>query len=75
MIKKELLYRIIYEKLQKEAVIGEMTKREIDFWLGVMFHIPKEYRHEVMKNLELMGYIKLKNGWGVYYIMPLKSPK
>jgi hypothetical protein len=71
---KPMMYKIIHEKLKKESVLGEISLREIKYYLGKLYHVQKEDRHKIIKELEAFGIIKLKNGWNIYVVTGCSKP-
>ena len=63
------MYDIIYNKIKEDSVMGEINLKEINWILGACFHVPKEQRREVVKELINAGLIRRKNGWNVYAVM------
>ena len=60
-----ILYLCIYQKLRNKAGLGEsISKRYLFRLLGETFHVPKNMRVCVLREMELMGLLKCqkKNG-------------
>jgi len=75
MGESESIYLSICEQLKKKSKNGEISSKEINFCLGCLLHIDKKYRSNVIKDMRRLGFIKLKNGRGIYFIMNDKINK
>ncbi len=62
-----LVYEIIFEKLKERAanssrMNGKLTMQEIHKVLGVVFHIPKEFHYNLIRELEEYDLIVMSKG-------------
>lgn len=55
---KPVLYKYLTLRLKKDSRLGTIKVKRIKFLLGVLFHVPKGQKTDVIKELEKMGIIK-----------------
>lgn len=74
-----LMYEIIFEKLKERAansskMNGKLTMKEVHKVLGVVFHIPKKYHYNLIRELEEYDLIVMnKGGFDVANTLAKKS--
>lgn len=64
-----LLYWIVYKWLKQKSDRGEITKREMNYYLGKFFLVPKEHKPFVIKELESFGLLEKRNSKTNTYIV------
>ena len=57
----DTINRCIYNKLKKESKNGIIERKEALIILGCIYHIPKNERNNLIKDLESKGIIEIVN--------------